>query len=153
MKVWAPKGVRPVCTVTGSHQRTVIFGAMSLDGRQIFRQYDSFTGEDFLHFLKKVYRKFGKFYLFLDKARQHYRTKKVLKYISKNRATLRARWIPTGCPEFNVMEEVWRQTDKDRLASRYYPSFTNLRRNVAEYLRTKRFNLDMKKFLLTNRAC
>jgi len=42
-KVWAPMGLRPICVVTGSHQRTVLFGALSLDGRQLFRQYASFN--------------------------------------------------------------------------------------------------------------
>lgn len=151
-RVWAVEGKRPVCTVTGSHGSTAVFGAMSIDGRQIFKQYDWFDGKTFLDFLKRVHRKFGRLYLFLDKATQHYKTKKVREYMRRNRATLRVRWIPTGCPEFNVMEECWRQMDKDVLVSRFYPAFPKLKAVVAGYLRTRRFNLDMKKFLLTNRC-
>jgi transposase len=125
-KVWAPMNLRPICVVTGSHQRTVLFGALSLDGRQLFRQYASFNEDSFLDFLKKIHGKFRKLYLFLDRAGQHYRSAKVLRYLQNNRATLRARWLPTGCPEFNVIEECWRQIDNDLLASRYYPSFPNL---------------------------
>ena len=124
---------------------------MSIDGRQIFRQYKWFDGETFLDFLKRVHRKYGRLYLFLDKATQHRKTKKVLEYIRKNRATLRVRWIPTGCPEFNVMEECWRQMDKDVLVSRFYHTFPRLRKAIARYLRTRRFKLDVRKFLLTDR--
>ena len=152
-KVWAPMGLRPICVVTGSHQRTVLFGALSLDGRQLFRQYNSFNEDSFLDFLKKIHGKFRKLYLFLDRAGQHYRSAKVLRYLQKSRPTLRARWFPIGCPEFNVIEECWRQMDNHLLASRYYPSFPNLTATIAGYLRTRRFNLDMRRYLLTKRGC
>jgi transposase len=152
-RMWAPEGARPICVVTGSHQRTVLFGALSLDGRQLFRQYAYFNEDTCLDFLKKIHRKFRKLYLFLDRAPQHYKSEKVLQYLRKNRATLRVRWFPVGCPEFNVVEECWRQTDNALLASRYYPSFPDLKTTIASYLRTRRFNLNMRRYLLTNRGC
>jgi hypothetical protein len=150
-RVWAPEGKRPVCRVTGSHDRTVVFGAMDMEGRQVFRQYDSFNGEAFLSFLRQTHRRYGWLYLFLDRAKQHYRTKIVREYMRKNRATLRVRWIPVGSPAFNVMEECWRQMDSDMLALRFYSSLGMLSIEIGEYLRTKRFNLNMTSFLLTNR--
>lgn len=107
--MWAAAGVRPVRVVSGSHFRTVVFGAVSIDGTQLFRQYDVFDGASFLDFLKKVHRKFGMLYLFMDKARQHRRTRIVTDYLRENRKTLRVRWIPTASPEFNAVEECWRQ--------------------------------------------
>jgi transposase len=150
-RVWAPKGRRPICRVTGSHERTVAFGAMDTHGRQIFRQYDSFNGASFLDFLKKVHTRYGMLYLFLDKAKQHYKTKVVREYMRRNRAALRVRWIPVGSPAFNVMEECWRQMDDDMLALRFYSSLGRLNVEIGEYLRTKRFNLNMASFLLTTR--
>jgi len=152
-RVWAPQGIRPICIVTGSHQRTVLFGALSLDGRQLFRQYACFNEDSCLAFIKKIHRKFRRLYLFLDRARQHYRSARVRAYLRKSRATLRARWFPVGCPEFNVIEECWRQMDNDLLASRYYPSFPDLKASIAGYIRTRRFSLDMRKYLLTSRGC
>ena len=101
--------------MSGSHGNTVVFGAISLDGTQIFRQYEKFNGETFLDYLKKVHRKFESLYLFLDKARQHHKTRIVTDYLGKNRKTLRVRWIPTASPEFNMMEECWREGEKDPL--------------------------------------
>ncbi len=46
-KLWLPKGIRPVVTVTGSHQRTCVFGTLTLKGRQLFRQYDKFNQRHF----------------------------------------------------------------------------------------------------------
>ncbi len=96
-KVWAAKGIRPIRVVSGSHGNTVVFGAIGIDGRQFFRQYDKFNGETFLDYLKKVHKKYGKLYLFPDKAKQHYNTGIIVTdYLRKNRKTLRVRWFPTA---------------------------------------------------------
>ena len=150
-RVWVPEGWRPVCRVTGSHERTVVFGAMDMEGAQIFRQYCPFDGTAFLDNLKEVHAEYGRLYLFLDRAKQHYRTKKVREYMSENSATLRVMWIPVGSLVFNVMEECWRQMDDDMLALRFYSSLGKFGIEMGEYLRTKRFRLDMANFLLTER--
>ncbi|MGI0085944.1 MAG: transposase [Nitrososphaerales archaeon] len=150
-KVWAAKGIRPIRIVSGSRDNTVVFGALSIHGRQ----YDWFDGKTFLRFLKKVHEKFRKLYLFLDKASQHHKTKSVLDYLARNRKTLRVRWIPTASPEFNVMEECWRQGEKDLARLPVFPtSIKDLKSILGEYYRTRRFSLhlDMRRFLLTTRC-
>ena len=87
-RVWIKQDKRPVVRVTGSHQHSCIFGAISLEGgKQLFRQYDKFNGTTFLDYLKKIHIKFEKCYLFMDKASQHYKSKKVLKYFEENKDT------------------------------------------------------------------
>ena len=36
-RMWTPKGIRPIVVTTGSHQKTYVFGTITLDGRQLFR--------------------------------------------------------------------------------------------------------------------
>ena len=152
--MWAGLGIRPVRIVSGSHFKTAVFGAISIDGIQLFRQYDAFDGPSFLDFLKKMHKKFGRQYLFLDKANQHRRTKIVTDYLNQNRKTLRVRWIPTASPEFDMMEECWRQGEKDISTLPVFPtSLGELKRFLAKYYRTRKFNLDMRRFLLTDRCC
>ena len=153
-RVWAMEGTRPIrIAAANMHGRTVVFGAMSLDGRQLFRQYKKFNGRSFLDYLKKAHRKFRKPYLFMDRAPQHRKTRKVLNYIKENRKTIRVRWFPVGSPEFNVMEECWRQGEKDLSAMPRFPlSLQELKKTLARYYRTKRFDLNTRKFLLTNRC-
>ncbi len=52
-KVWIDKNKRPVVRITGSHQHYCIFGAVSMEGKQLFRQYDKFNGDTFLEYLKR----------------------------------------------------------------------------------------------------
>jgi hypothetical protein len=42
-KLWLPKGIMPVVTVTGSHQMTCVFGALTIDGKHLLRQHDMFN--------------------------------------------------------------------------------------------------------------
>lgn len=73
------EGNRPIhLAATDTHGRTVLFGAISLDGRQLFRQYKRFDGISFLDYLKKAHRRFRRLYLFMDRAPQHTKTGKVL---------------------------------------------------------------------------
>ncbi len=40
--MWTPEGKRPIVITTGSHKKTCVFGTITFDGRQLFRQYDTF---------------------------------------------------------------------------------------------------------------
>ncbi len=44
-RVWIDKKKRPIVRVTCSHKHSCIFDAISLEGKQLFRQYDKFNGE------------------------------------------------------------------------------------------------------------
>jgi transposase len=148
--MWAPKNIRPVVTITGSHQKTCVFGVLSIDGIQFFRQYSTFNQDTFPQYLKELQRKFRKLILFLDRAVQHYRSIKVRKHLEENKDVIRVEYLPKGSPEFNAVEECWRQGKDDLLVSRYYPKFQNLKKSIAKYFRIKRFNLDIIKYLLRN---
>ena len=54
-RVWIDKEKRPIVRVTGSHKYSCIFGAINIEGKQLFRQYDKFNGETFLDYLKKIH--------------------------------------------------------------------------------------------------
>jgi hypothetical protein len=68
--MWTPEGKRPIVTVTGSHQKTCVFGTITIDGKQLFRQYDLFNQYVFLKYLE-LQKNFRKLLLFIDRAAQH----------------------------------------------------------------------------------
>jgi len=150
-RVWIEQDKRPIVRVTGSHQRSCVFGAISMEEKkkkQLFRQYDVFNGDTFLDYLKKIYAKFPKCYLFMDKASPHYTCKKVIKYFEDNKDTLIPVYLPTASPEFMVMEQIWNIAKRDLLVLKYYASFADLKNKTSRYFRAKRFNLDMRNYLL-----
>jgi len=149
--LWIEEEKRPVVRVTGSHKHCCLFGALSLEGRkQLFRQYDRFNGDTFLKFLKTIHSKFPRCYLFMDKASSpHYKSRKVRPYFDKHKDTLIPVYLPTASPaEFMVMEEVWNIAKNDLLVLTYYPSFADLKNKISGYFRTKKFNLNVRNYLL-----
>ena len=48
-RVWIDGNKRPIVRVTGSHKHSCIFGAISLDGKQLFRQHDRFNGDTYFY--------------------------------------------------------------------------------------------------------
>jgi len=54
-RVWIEVNSRPIDTVTGSHRHSCLFGVVSLDGKQLFRQYDTFGENTFYDYLKQIH--------------------------------------------------------------------------------------------------
>ena len=85
----------------------------------------------------------------MDKASPHHRSRKVKKYLEENNDTLIPVCLPpTASPEFMILEEVWNMAKNDLLVLSYHPSFADLKNRISGYFRTKRFSLDMRKYLL-----
>ncbi len=84
----------------------------------------------------------------MDKASPHYTYKKVIKYFEDNKDTLIPVYLPTVSPEFMMMEEVWNIAKRDLLVLKYYTPFADLKNKMSVYFRTKRFNLNMRNYLL-----
>lgn len=147
-RVWIEESKRPVVRVTGSHKHSCLFGAIDIEGKQLFRQYDKFNSDAFLGFLKVIHSKFPRCYLFMDKASPHYRSKKVKDYLEQNKDTLIPVYLPTASPEFMILEEVWNIAKQDLLVLKYYSSFEDFKEKISCYFRTKRFGLNMRNYLL-----
>ncbi|MDY6965603.1 MAG: transposase, partial [Halobacteriota archaeon] len=144
--VWAIKGSKPRVKITGSHKKTFIFGSLSLDGRQLFRQYSQMNTKIFLNYLKSLKRKFKKFIFFYDGAPWH-RTKEIIDFFEENRDCIIPIRFPKCSPEFSPLEECWRQGRNDIIGPIVPHTFDELKRNISKYYRTKRFKLDMIKYL------
>ena len=143
---WILKEKRPVVTVTGSHSKTIAFGVLSMDGKQLFRQYERFDShQSFMAYLEEARKKFRKFIMIVDRATQH-RSRMVKEYLQRNLETIRIEYFPVGLPLLNAVEECWRQ-GKCNILSRCYSGFSHLKQTISNFYRTRRFNLDIKKYL------
>jgi len=66
----------------------------------------------------------------------------------KHKDSLIPVWIPTASPEFMALEECWNISKNDVLVLSYYSSFEEFMERIGEYLRTKRFNINIRNYLL-----
>ncbi len=84
----------------------------------------------------------------MDKASPHYKSRKVKDYLEQNKDTLIPVYIPTASPEFMTLEEVWNIAKRDLLVLKQYSSFEDFMKKISCYFRTKRFDLNMRNYLL-----
>ena len=119
-KKWISADKRPIVTVTGSRRKTIVFGSLSLEGKkQLFKQYDDkFNSNTFVDYLKQIQKRFGKCIVFVDRATPHC-SKITKRFLDSNKDTIRLEYFPVGSPEFNAVEECWRQ-GKYQLLSTFY---------------------------------
>ena len=110
-----------------------------MDGKQLFKQYDEFNSKTFIDYLKHVQKRFGKIVIFVDRATPHC-SKITRRFLDANKDTIIVEYFPVGCPEFNAVEECWRE-GKYHILSCYYPRFDSLKDDISRYYRTRRFNL------------
>lgn len=146
-KVWAKKGSKPAILTTGSHRRTVWFGALADDGTQLFRQKPNADTENFLLYMDELRAKYPYMILFLDRATWHKKDERAKAYFRKHCKTIRVRWFPPAFPEANALEECWRQGKNTCLGSTFYQTFPEFKKATSQYYRTKRFKLDLYKYL------
>jgi transposase len=144
-KKWISAGKRPIVTVTGSRKK-LLFLAVYLLMVKLVKQYDKFNSNTFVDYLKHVQKRFGKYIIFVDRATPHC-SKITRRFLDTNKDTIRLEYFPVGSPEFNAVEECWRQ-GKYYILSNYYSNFKNLKYTITRYYRTKRFQLDITKYLL-----
>jgi transposase len=72
----------------------------------------------------------------------------IRKHLEENKDTIEVEYLPKGSPDYHAIEECWRQGKDDLLVSRYYPKSHNLKNAISNYYRTRRFKLDITKYLL-----
>ena len=120
--------------------------SLSLQGKQLFKQYDKFNSDTFVDYLKHVQKRFvGKCIVFVDRATPHC-SKITKRFLAENRDTIRLEYFPIGSPEFNAVEECWRQ-GKYNILSCYYNTFDSLKGAISSYYRTRKFNLNIVRYL------
>jgi transposase len=120
--------------------------SLSMDGRQLFCQYDTVDSKTFLQYLKCLKRKYRRFIFFYDGAPWH-KEEKVKEFFEKNKDFITPVFFPQGSPEFDPVEECWKQGKDHVLGSTYPPSFEDLKKQVSCYYRTKRFHLSLINYL------
>ena len=129
-------------TVTGSHSKTIAFGGLSLDGKQLFRQCERFDRHSFIVYLEDVKKRFKKFNIFVDRATQQ-RSRMVKECLQRSLVTIRIEFFPAGLPLLNAVDDCWRQ-GKCNILPRYCSGFPHPKQTISNFYQTRRFNLDIK---------
>ena len=145
-KYWSPINKRILLPYTGRHDVVTMFGGITTDGRHFFRSAEKFNSKTSIRFIGDLHNHFGKTAVIADRATPH-KSKALMEFIKKNPG-IRMIYLPKGCPEFNPMEEWWRQAKHDLMVSEYYRTFDEMKYALCEYFRTKKYSLDVMKYFM-----
>ena len=114
------------------------------DGEGFFQRYGSFTGKEFVEFLKAACERFGKILMITDGAPQH-RPKLVMEEIGRLDG-VELQFLPPGCPDLNAIEEAWRQM-RHAVLDVPYVRFSSMCSDIDRWLRSSLPKLDIKRYL------
>lgn len=143
--MYTPHGIRAVCHVSGTHDRTIMYGVPGLDGEEFFRQYGKLDGDTFAEFIKEVKKEFGRSLMMADRAPQH--RAKIVGRTRRRITGIRLAFLPVASPEPGAAGECWRQSKRDLLRVSYV-TMGRLRQTIDEYFASKTFGLDVPRYLM-----
>lgn len=129
---WARRGSRPFVKVNHTNKYTNVFGARS-SRSFVFSFTKKKRQKQFIKFLEKLRRRWGKFLLFVDNAKAH-KGAKVRVYLKEHKKSVKLDYFPKCSPEENPTEQCWKPA-RSALANRVIPSL-----NAAKYHLRKTFN-------------
>jgi len=103
---WARRGSRPVVKIAHSNQCTNVFGARSKNSF-VFCFHKRKQRREFVMFLEKVRKRWGKFLLFVDNYKPH-KGSIVNAYLQQHRKTVKLEYFPKYSPDLNPTEQCWK---------------------------------------------
>lgn len=118
---WTPLGQQACVPIIGSHAKRVLTGVLNiLTGTYLPYISASFCHshfQDLLRLTRDLWRGWN-LVLFLDRASAHTAEDSQATAAALN---IELRWLPTACPELNVMDCLWRHTRDDVAANEPTP--------------------------------
>lgn len=131
---WAPIGIQTKVPLIGSHAKRVLSTVLNMrSGEQVShvtKQFNQTDFQDLLHLTRAHWRGWN-IVMFLDRASPHtaYASTALAKSLN-----MELRWLPTACPELNVVDCLWRHVKYEVLANEPTPSLVITAQRAIDYI-------------------
>lgn len=133
---WVPIGKQAVVPIIGSHAKRVLSGVINLvTGTCLTHVTPSFQAEDFQNLLRKVRSRWRGWHIVLFVDRHGAHTAASSQRLAKALG-IELRWLPTACPELNVIDTLWRNAKAEVVANEPNPDVDETVHAVINYLET-----------------
>lgn len=132
--MWAPVGQQVRIPITGEHARRFLTGVLNIKTGDYVQhtslQYRQTDFQDVLRLVRAHWRGWH-IVLFLDKhpAQWAKASRRLAREIG-----IQLRWLPTACPELNVVDHLWRHLKNDVLANEATPDVDTALQCSCDYL-------------------
>lgn len=131
---WARIGEQAVVPIVGAHAKRVLTGAISiLSGTHLSMVTRTFGQAEFQDLLRRIRSRWRgwRIVLFLDRNSAH--TSAASRQLAAELA-IELRWLPTACPELNVMDTLWRNVKAETIANEPCPDVDESVQAVVDHL-------------------
>jgi hypothetical protein len=131
---WAPIGQQAVVPIVGGHAKRVLTGGINiLSGAYIAEVTRSFGQTDFQTFLRRIRSHWRGWNIVLVLDRHGAHTAATSRRLARA-FRIELRWLPTACPELNVMDTLWRNAKAEVVANEPTPNVDQTVRAVIDHL-------------------
>ena len=141
---WARRGSHPVVKINHKNVCTNVFGARSKKSF-VFIFSKNKNRKQFVRFLKKLKRRWGKFLLFTDNYKPH-KGGIVEIYLKRHKKSIKVAHFPKYSPELNPVEQCWKP-GRRVLSNRVLPSLDSAKYHLQKTFRNKKAMPKMFEYL------
>jgi len=119
--MWAPIGEQARVPIIGSHAKRFLTGVLNIQSGDyldyVSTQFRQANFQQVLHLIRSHWRGWH-IVLFLDRNKPH---RTLASRRLARQLGIQLRWLPTACPELNVLDCLWRHLKDDIVANRPTP--------------------------------
>lgn len=132
---WAPIGEQAQVPIVAAHDTRVLTGVLNIKSGgcvlQVSTKYRQADAQAVLHQIRTHWRGW-RIVLFLDRhpAQWARATRRLARQLN-----IQLRWLPTACPELNVMDHLWRHVTEDVLANEPTPNLDTTAQRAVQHIR------------------
>lgn len=107
---------------------------------------DETNSTEFIVFLRKLLKKFGKFVLFVDRASWH-TSMEVKEFLAKQKGSIVLEYLPPYSPELNPIERLWRYVKANVLYVNFFGKIEDMVDKVVRFIDECEMDFNMSEYL------
>jgi transposase len=133
---WAKKGQQPTIETWGIRKGYKVFGLIDYFTGRFFHKAtpSKFNSQTYIDFLQKILVFTRKHIVLIHDGAPYHKSALVKEFISKRANRLTVYKLPSYSPDFNPIEQVWKEIKKEEIHLQYFPTFESLQLKVDEAL-------------------
>jgi transposase len=133
---WARRGQQPEVTTSGKRKGSKVFGAMEYFSGGLFYQgiEGRFTSDSYPVFLRTILAQTTAHLLLIHEGARYHTSQATRPCLAQHAARITVHPLPSYSPDYNPIEDLWKQTKKRATHNQYFKDFVLLTVSVEKAL-------------------
>ena len=125
---WAVRGQQPLVKTGGKRKGYKVFGLIDYFSGRLFSQGHTgrFNAESYCAFLAWVLEATRQPIILIQDGARYHTAAKTQEFVAQHAGRLRVEQLPRYSPDYNPIEQLWRNIKRHNTHNRYFPEFSDL---------------------------